>query len=232
MNILILLAILIVSLLLGCFFAWRCTHCLKFWAYIDLFWVSCWILAAFLTVYDYSKAVQKVDRYAKLEYLSSIQDKIKFNVFNLNKKCSVASALKPDTQFCKAVENLSLSLTQTRLRDADASRSKKEFDALSISSELSQSIASITFDLQDYYNNYSQNKEIIEMSSYAEKLDYLIKFTISLLVLIPFGLRIGKSIAEIKRHGQSSPIPSPQVPVAPRLVISEIYLRLGFRGRK
>ena len=188
------------SLALGVFLAWRWTDWTPFWAVIDIVWVSCWVLAASLVIYDFNNVAQKANHDFVLDHLSHLQDTIKIKAFGLKKNyCSDTQIKKTRKEFCDALENLTLSLNQSRMNDADAIRSKKELEALLLNPELPQSTISITFDLQQYDNFYSWNKEIIRKSVFDQQKSSLIKLAISLLAIVPFGLRFGRSLAELIR---------------------------------
>jgi hypothetical protein len=215
---------------LGIFLARTCTEHKKFWAIVDMFWVSCWVLAVFFGVHEYSKTEKKVNHDFAIGRLSDLQDSIKIKASGLKKmycdNVELNKLPKSNKQYCDALESLITSSSKTRMSEFDVNRSKKEFENLELTSELPflklSNNLSMTFDLLQYDKNYTKYKSIIETSVFDQQLEPLIRLTILSFLIIPFGLRFGKSYADYYRITKL-----PQIKSVPQPILDQTTERIS-----
>lgn len=207
MNVAYLILAILCSLFLGIFLGRTRTEQKRFWAIVDMVWVGCWIFAVIIAANDYTKIEKKVTHDFVMGRLSDIQDGIRVNAYGLKEMyCNDLGTNKPaisKKQYCAIIENILISSSRTRMNIKDSNRSKLELENLVLNVVLPQHEFSsnylMTFDLQQYSKYYIMHKDTIETSVFDQQIEPYVKLTILSILIIPFGLRFGKSYADYYR---------------------------------
>lgn len=187
----------------GIYLAWRCSDCRRFWAIIDIVWVSCGIVAIGFVAVEYTRAVKKVSRDIAIHNLARIKDSIKIDSYGIRKLYCTNHARPASVGFkryCGTIDDVIFYTSLDRMSSLDTARLSSEIEKNSSTVNPPTLNNSLTLDLNSYSRMYESNKEKIEADITQPQFDSLVKLAFYVGLIIPLGLRIGRSFAELFRE--------------------------------
>lgn len=170
------------------------------WSVVDLIWVLCLVFTVTDKVVTLDQTAEHADRAAQGHALALSQQAIRLGAYLAHRKAcptiGTASAPLQNPPLCKALDEVVFDSTSRTLSVIDARRLERQITA----ADSSDATRMLRLNLADYAARSASMPQATETGLFDGEIEQRHRLHAYLwLLIVPFGLRVGRSAADLDR---------------------------------